>query len=131
LLSGWLNSNDARRGAPGSFAVEPRDAALDESEAIPDRGKISLRLVELLRYQLPFGHAPVMPEDGCLIVKTEAVSDWTGSSNVDTGPAQSRWAAFYSSGIPAVRSPAKYVASNNARTFGTPIPRTFKRVMLE
>jgi hypothetical protein len=80
LLSGCLNSNDASRGAPGSFAVAPRDAALDESEAIPDRGEISLRLVDLERYQLPFGHAPVMPEDGCLIVKTEAVSDWPGSS---------------------------------------------------
>ena len=38
----------------------------------------------------------------------------------------------HSSGIPALRRPAKYVASYNARIFGTPkYPLAFKRTMLE
>ena len=86
--------------------------ALDENEAIPDRGKISLRLVDLLRYQLPFGHAPVMPEDGCLIVKTEVVSDWPGSSmKIKDPPSRDGW-RFTS---PALRSPANYVASRSVQ----------------
>jgi hypothetical protein len=38
----------------------------------------------------------------------------------------------HSSGTPALRSPAKYVASNKARIFGTPnCPLAFRRAMLE
>jgi hypothetical protein len=38
----------------------------------------------------------------------------------------------YSSGIPALRSPTKYVASNRARIFGPPNgPTARKRAMLE
>jgi hypothetical protein len=38
----------------------------------------------------------------------------------------------HSSGTPALRSPAKYVASNKARVFGTPnCPPAFRRAMLE
>src|ERR1700730_14190773 len=40
--------------------------------------------------------------------------------------------ASHSSDIPALRSPAKYVASYSARIFGTPkYPTDFKRAMLE
>jgi len=35
---------------------------------------IAARLADLVRYKLPFGHAPVMPEVGCSIVKTGTVS---------------------------------------------------------
>jgi hypothetical protein len=39
---------------------------------------------------------------------------------------------FHSSGIPALRRPAKKVVSKRARTFGTPkYPAAFKRAMLE
>jgi hypothetical protein len=48
--------------------------ALDKVEIILDRSKISPPFVDLSLYQLRFGHAPVMPEDGCSIVKTEMVS---------------------------------------------------------
>ena len=38
----------------------------------------------------------------------------------------------YSSGTPALRRPAKYVASNKAATFGTPLyPRALARATLE
>ena len=40
-----------------------------EVEIMLDRGKIRLRFVDL-PYQLLLVHEPVMPEDGCLIVRT-------------------------------------------------------------
>jgi hypothetical protein len=42
-------------------------------EIILDR-KIRPRFVDLLPNQLLFAHAPVMPEDGCPIVKTKLVA---------------------------------------------------------
>ena len=49
---------------------QPRDPARDEVEIILDR-KIPPCFVELLANQLLLVHAPVMPEHGCSIVKTE------------------------------------------------------------
>ena len=49
-----------------------RDPARDEVEIILDR-KIPPRFVGLLPNQLLLVHAPVMPEHGCPIVKTEMV----------------------------------------------------------
>jgi hypothetical protein len=51
--------------------------------------KISPRFVALLPYQLLFGHAPVMPEDGCSIVKTEMVSI-AGRAQPEVVPALTR-----------------------------------------
>jgi len=45
-------------------------ALFTEVEIVHDRGKIRLRFVDLSPYQLLLVHEPVMPEDGCLIVKT-------------------------------------------------------------
>jgi hypothetical protein len=45
-------------------------ALFTEVEIVLDRGKIRLRFVDLSPYQFLLVHEPVMPEDGCLIVKT-------------------------------------------------------------
>jgi hypothetical protein len=65
---------------------------------------------EILRYSTLF--SPLHVDEGCTRVLSE----------------------HHSSGIPALRSPAKYVASNKARIFGISTPKfliAFKRAMLE
>jgi hypothetical protein len=62
-------------------------------------------------------------------------ANWPAGSPATAAPTTTSAAApsrGYSSGTPALRSPIKYVASNNLRIFGTPkSPTAFNRAMLE